>query len=703
MNARIEMLLKQINEKEHHKFRQEIYTSEYTDFTKQLVLDNDSHMIRSAKRLKWVLEKEEPVLLAGERIAFTRTVCGLPEILSDSEREAIRKTHYLHENGQINNLTPDYDSVIKSGLLKLRGQAVHKLTKMPDDDKREFLEAVIICIDAVLDLTSRYADYAEKTENYELAEILRRVPAYGAQTFREALQSFRIFHFALFAAYNYSNTIGRFDQYMWPYLKADLKAGRLDEDQAFELLEEFFLTFNKDADLYPGMVQVGDNGQSIVLGGVDRKGNNAVNPLTEMCLKASCELKLIDPKINLRVDRNTPIQLYELGSQLTKQGLGFPQYSNDDIVIPGLVALGYDLEDARDYSVAACWEFIIPGKGMEIPNIGALSLLAAVNKAIEEDLQDCKDFSEFMSFVKEQINACIETKVSAISNDTYIETGISTFNNIYLEPAPFLSLFMFGCLDNAVDISKGCIYNNYGLHGTGIANAADSLAAIKKYIFEEKSITADTLKKALEANFVGHDELYIKLKHESPKMGNDDDYVDSIAVKLIEMFADIVADKKNDRGGIYRAGTGTASYYIYHGRMLGASADGRRAGEYIPANYSPSLGIKTKGPISVIRSFTKPDLKRVINGGPLTIELHDTVFRNDDGITKVAYLVKSFIDSGGHQIQLNTINKEVLLKAQKEPENYKDLVVRVWGWSGYFVELDKEYQEHVMQRAEMKF
>ena len=184
-------------------------------------------------------------------------------------------------------------------------------------------------------------------------------------------------------------------------------------------------------------------------------------------------------------------------------------------------------------------------------------------------------------------------------------------------------------------------------------------------------------------------------------MGNDDDRVDSLATFLLDTFADSLEGMKNERGGIYRAGTGSAMYYIWHAAKIGATADGRTAEEPLPANYAPALNTRLDGPASLIRSFAKPHLGRVINGGPLTIEFHDSVFRDDEAITKVAQFVRYFIQHGGHQLQLNTVNRDRMLDAQKHPENYKNLIVRVWGWSGYFVELDKCYQDHIIQRVEL--
>lgn len=645
---------------------------------------------RAARRLIYVLDKEEPVLFEDERIAFTRTVTTIPEIFTEAEMEELRKEHWIHEKGDVCNISVDYTKLLNQGFdaKKAELEALRQqFSQAGEAVKAHNIKLQIDILDHVLALAARYQELAEKKGNDVVARTLKAVPAHAPQSFLEALSMFRIIHFTMWCGRNYHNTVGRFDQYIYPYLKADLDKGLYTEESALELLEEFFLTFNRDSDLYPGMQQ-GDNGQSLVLGGLNEDGSDSYNLLSELCLKASLELKVIDPKINLRVHEKTPLSTYILGTQLTKQGLGFPQYSNDDVVIPGLMELGYEKEDAYRYVVAACWEFIIPGAAMDIPNIEALSFTKAVSDASMEKLEQCRSYDEFEKVVRDKINEQADELCKRVSG-------------VYLYPAPFLSLMMDGCCENGTDVSLGCKYNNYGFHGTGIATAADSLAAVKKFVFEEKSMEASALVKALENDFEGQALLCNRLRYESPKMGNNDDYVDEIAARLLNDFADSLKGRVNDRGGIYRAGTGSAMYYIRHAENLPATPDGRRKGEGFGANYSPSLFSRCRGPVSIIQSFTKPDLKRVINGGPLTLELHDTVFRIEESCAKVAVLVKSFMDLGGHQLQLNSVNRDTMLEAQKHPENYKNLIVRVWGWSGYFVELDKEYQDHIIQRMEL--
>ncbi len=644
---------------------------------------------RSARRLIWVLEQERPALFEGERIAFTRTVPVIPEIFTEEEMEELKKTRWIHEKGDVCNINVDYSMLMNQGLIPKKAELEKIRAGFERDGRQEkarYLQLQIDILDAVLDLVGRYREQAYKEGNLTVARTLERVPAYAPKGLLEALQMLRILHYTMWCGRNYHNTLGRFDQYMYPWFIRERQAGAQEED-LLELLEEFFLTFNRDSDLYPGMQQ-GDNGQSMVLGGLNEDGSESYNELSRLCLLASLELKLIDPKINLRVHGGTPMETYLLGTELTAQGLGFPQYSNDDVVIPGLMELGYEKKDACNYVVAACWEFIIPGRAMDIPNIAALSFTRAVTEAVEQKLEECETWEDFYGQVRERIRAQAGELCGQVEN-------------LYVFPAPFLSLMMEGCAENAWDISLGSRYNNYGFHGTGIATAADSLAAVKKFVFEERSVDASTLKKALSCNFEGFEELGNRLRYEAPKMGNNDDYVDGIACALLEDFADALRGRKNERGGIFRAGTGSAMYYVWHAKDMPATPDGRRAGEGLGANYSPSLFGQCKGPVSIVQSFAKPDLKKTVNGGPLTLELHDTVLRTKESREKVAALVKSFMDLGGHQLQLNAVNRDTLLDAKKHPENYRNLIVRVWGWSGYFVELDEEYQDHIIRRMEL--
>lgn len=642
---------------------------------------------RAVRRLAFMLKEERPVVYPDEKIVLLRTRTTVPEIFTEREYEEIKKEHYIHEQGKVCNINPSYGMLIDAGFDKKREEIREALREQEfSQEKKEYLEALMTVLDLIEEFAGRYREEAERVGNIEAARVFERIPSKGAENFREALQFLRLIHYCLWCSFNYHNTFGRFDQYMYPYFKKDMDTGLIDREQALELVEEFFISCNKDSDLYTGMQQ-GDNGQSIVLGGLNPDGTESYNELSDLCLQASLELKLIDPKINLRVNKNTPLTMYEKGTRLTKQGLGFPQYANDDVIIPALKRWGYEEEDAYNYVVAACWEFIIPGTGMDIPNINGLSFAHAVIASMEK-LPECGTFEEFMELVREKIMAQADELIAGVKN-------------VYMEPAPLMSLMMKDCISTGRDVSKGNKYNNYGFHGTGLSTAVDSLAAIRKYVFEERKFTAKELIEMLAVDFKGYETVQNMLRYEAPKMGNDDDRVDGLAVTLLDWFADSLEGKKNDRGGIFRAGTGSAMYYIWHAKDEVTTPDGRKKGESLACNYSPSLFTRLDGPVSIIKSFAKPHLVRVANGGPLTIELHDTLFRNDDSIRKVAMFVKSFMDMGGHQMQINAVNRDKMVDAKKHPENYRNLIVRVWGWSGYFVELDEVYQDHIIERMEL--
>jgi len=624
---------------------------------------NLSYMQRVTLRLKLFLDYETPVILSDTKIQGQRTIKSFPDIYDDAELAEIKKTHYVHEKGQVTNLAWDVYNVLHDGLEGRRNRLMNGAKS-----DREFVEFTNQTIDIAISFADRYED-----------EMLSRIIRYGAKTTHEALQLFRILHFILWTSGCYHNTVGRFDQWLYPFYLSDKNNG-VSDDEIFELIKDFFKSFNRDSKLYYGMT-MGDNGQSLVIGGT-------VNELTYMVLRASLDLRQIDPKINLRVNKSTPPELYELATELTKIGLGFPQYCNDDVVIPCLMNWGYDEADAQNYALAACWEFIIPGVAMEIPNINGMPIAEIVHNCIMNHLTDCNSTADLMAYIKAALRSRAVEMAEAVKN-------------IYIEPTPYLSLLMSDCLDNGRDISAGAKYNNYGFHGTGLSCAADQIAAIDSLIFTKGKITAQRLLDGLRTNFDSDAELRYLLRNEADKMGRDEN-ADRIGNELLGLFTDSTAGLENERGGIFRTGTGSAMYYVWHSENLPATADGRDAGAFIPANYSPSLFLKNSTPLSVLKGFASDNLIRCCNGGPVTLELHDTVFKDEESVKKVASVVRTYIMLGGHQLQLNAVNKEKLLAAQSDPANYPDLIVRVWGWSGHFVEIDKCYQDQIIARNEYK-
>ncbi len=684
MTTHIENLLQFfIADKKHHAYRQEPVPADF--LAREYSKDGIPDFQRAEKRLRWMLENEKPVVFSFDAIALLRTLPAIPEIFTEEEWTEIRKDHAVHEQGKVCNISPDYALLMDVGT-RAKRQEILRVLEEAAGESALYLKSLLGTLDALENFAEKYAAEALRVGNQAVADMFKHIPWEAPRSFREALQFLRLIHFALWCAFNYHNTLGRFDQYMLPYYARDIAAGKLNDEEALELIEEFFLSCNKDSDLYTGMQQ-GDNGQSVMLGGMTPEGEPGFNSLSALCLKASLELRLIDPKMNLRVDKNTPIEIYKTGSELTKQGLGFPQYANDDVVIKALKNWGYADRDANNYTVAACWEFIVPGRGMDIPNIAGLSFPQAVKEAMETE-----DAWHSFDAMMESVRWAIHRQAESIMENT---------KNIYMEPTPLMSLLMEGCVEKARDISLGGVYNNYGIHGTGLSTAVDSLAALRKYVFEESRFSREDIARMLMNNFQGEEEALALLRYQSPKMGNDDDAVDALATRLLDDFADALKGHINDRGGIFRPGTGSAMYYIWHAKDAPATPDGRLRGEALACNYSPSLFSRCKGPVSIIKSFTKPHLSKVCNGGPLTIELADSMFRSEDSVRKVALFVKSFIDMGGHQMQLNSVNRDTLMDAKNHPEDHRNLIVRVWGWSGYFVELDEVYQDHIIERMEL--
>ncbi len=603
----------------------------------------------------------------------------------------------LHEGGIINNVCADWGMAIGQGLLGRRRVAEETRARARpagDAEAVEFSEAAIETIDAVLALVARYAAEARRLGKDEVAEVLERVPAEPAATFHEALQSLRFLQAMVWLSGHHHVGLGRLDQYLWPYLSADLEAGRLDEAGAEELLAEFFIALNRDSDLYPG-IQQGDNGQSMTLGGVTPDGRPAVNPLTWMALRVARDVGLIDPKVNLRISADTDQALLELGTELTRRGLGFPQYANDDVVIPALASHGYDLEDARDYTVAACWEFIIPGRGMDVGNIGAVSFPAAADAAIREGLA-----------------AGPRSRTSWPAPERHRGPGPRADRAVRAAPVGAGALVLRAHDGRPRDTA----WTTDAARSTGTwastarprpapptrwrpcsGTSSSSGTSRRASCWRPWRRTSSATRRCAG----GWPRRARAWASTSPPW--------TACCACSTTGWPMPARPSGTASGlIVRPGTGTAMYYLWLARgradgplpepVVGATADGRHRGDPFGANLAPTPGTPLRGPISVLQSYAKIDYGRICNGGPITLELSDSVFRSRDSISKVAGLVRTFAQLGGQQLQLNALSASRLLDAKAHPEEHRDLIVRVWGWSGYFCELSPEYQDHVISR-----
>ena len=657
--------------------------------------------------------EETPIVLKDERIAFMRTrknmakFAGTRRFTLKWTLKIIRRVfgrvqllcHKLNPRycprrrieSVIQNTTADYAQVMESGFAGRIALAQSMMAGAKTDRQKEFLACTVDVLNALLELVGRYAAEADRVGNAEVARMLRNVPRNKPGSFHEALQFLRICNFSQYLAGMVHCGLGRMDRYLWSYYKRDIDSSRITRSEAAELLAEFFISLNRDSDLYPG-VQQGDNGQSVMLGGCDPvTGESAVNDLTYLILDVSREVRLIDPKINLRIDRNTPLELLERGSRLTACGLGFPQYSNDDVVIPALVKKGYALEDARDYSVAACWEFVIPGKGADYVNAGAVSFPHAVDWALRREVRrGCFSEDRFRKNIKRDIDVQVK--------------GILRWNAMRFMPHPYLSVLFDGAIEARCDFVECAKYRFTGVHGAGGANAADAMAAILETYSKKGDAGLKELLAAQDENFAHAEELRAYLVNDAPKVGTANEIADGCLKYLFDAYADI--SKEFTR---FRPGTGSAMFYVWltdeNNRppgliepLVGATSDGRLQNAPLGASLAPSHEARVRGVMSVFRSFAGIDYSRIMNGGPVTIELSHSVFDSPMGTTKLGQLIQYFAAIGGQQLQLNVLDVNELEDAIKHPERHRNLIVRVWGWSGYFVELAPEYQRQIIQR-----
>lgn len=674
LDSRLEALRERTRSGYYHKFR-----TQTLDFDK-LKQECDALPLYAAPAhfFSKIVNTELPVIIPGERLQFTRTIgTRIPRLIKGWTME---------------NLSPDYNLLLKEGLTG-RLQVIRQGLASPDltADEKAFLTAAETSLLEVAACAERYADAAAAQGDEELAKLLRKVPFHPAETLQEALQSIYFYCAMLRLAAACHIGFGRSDQYLLEYYRQDIAAGRETEESARELLTEFFIMFSRDYDLYDG-IQPGDNGQSMVLGGCLADGSSAENELTILLMDIAADLAMIEPKINLRVSSTTSDAVFRSAARLSGVGLGFPQYCNDEVIIPALEKFGYPLEKARDYIVAACWEFVIPG-GRDVPNLFAVNLTLAADRAIRSGLKAGDDF--------ENIKRRLKTEISDLF-DMRLQT---TYQSLCFAPMPVFSAFCPGALEERRDMNySGGHHRNFGCHGCGSASAADSLAAVKKFIFDEKSVTAQEMLEALENDFKDHEDLREKLRTSGEQVGCGSDLADEMLKFVFDTFAEVLDEAgRHPFGGRYRPGSGSAMFYAImtrndHEQRVGATADGRKDGDYIGSSLAPTPGVKAAGILSVLDSFSHIDYDRICNGGPITMELDPVYFKSENAIEKMISFLKAFIRSGNQQLQLNTLDAALLRKAQAEPEKYRDLIVRVWGWSGYFVELDRLYQEQIIAR-----
>jgi len=591
-------------------------------------------------------------------------------------------------------LTPDYVKVLTCGLESVLAEARERRAAPHNGDgaSREFHLAVETVVEAALGFAERHAQEAERgadaaadpqreAELREIARICRKVPRHPAETMHEALQSIWLTDMVVHVeSCGPAFCFGRPDQYLLPYWRPD------EADRIRELLECLFIQSFREGHFG------GRAFQTLVVSGLTPAGADGTNPLTYLLLDVAEGLALTDPSIAVRLHRDSPPELLRRSVELLAAGLQQPQFLNDDVMVPAWTDNGVALEDARDYSVVGCHEPTIPGRILNKPaaNPGYVQFPAWLFKALEAGVK----LDSYETLRVEFRQAMCDT----IAERVAVQNDQDEIRARWL-PQPFFSALTADCLAAGRDISAGgARYNFSGFQGIGIGTAADSLAAIRQLVFEQGKVDMADLLSALEADFAGAEPLRQALVSGAPKYGNDDDAVDSLAVELADEFCTEVKKHATWRGGRFLPALWSVWLNTTWGKITPATPDGRRAGRPMSHSIGPSLGAALHGPTAVVKSAAKIDQVHAANGSSLLLHLQPRAFAGAASREKVEALIRTYFRLGGYQIHFDAASVERLEAALAHPEEHRDLIVRRAGLSEYFVLLDDDEKQFVIDR-----
>jgi trans-4-hydroxy-L-proline dehydratase len=590
-------------------------------------------------------------------------------------------------------------------------------------DKQEELKAMAICIDAIVLLAERHADLAEqmageesdparKAELEQIADICRNVPANAPRTFQEALQSYWFVHLGVITELNTWDSFnpGRLDQHLNPFYQKELAAGTLTRDDAEELLGCFWVKFNNE----PAPPKVGVTEEQsgtyqdfalINVGGLTPDGEDAVNDVSHLILDVVKDMQLIQPSACIQLARSNPEEFLQRAAKVARTGLGQPSMFNMDLIVQEMLNAGKSLADARAGGPSGCVTVSAFGKEscsltgyMNWPKVLELVWNNGVDPASGKqigpqsgDPLEFKTFDEFFGAYQTQLSYFVDLK---IAGNNFIERLYAT-----TMPAPFMSVVMNDCVDQATDYHNGgARYNPTYIQGVGLGTLTDALAAVKLHVFDEGAISMSDLIAAMKDNFEGSENLRLMLANRTPAYGNDDDYADQLAERSFDAYYDVVNGRPNTKGGYYRVNLLPTTVHIYFGQVTGALPNGRKAGVSLSEGISPTQGADTRGPTAVMKSAAKID--HVRTGGTLLNLKFTPQILQGDGYLHIGNLARSYFDLDGHHVQFNVVDVETLRKAQANPQEYKDLIVRVAGYSDYFVDIGSELQEEIISRTE---
>ena len=699
-----------------------------------------------------------------------------PEAIKAIEHNIFTPGNYFY-NG-VGHVTVKYEEVLAIGYKGIIDKARAELEKCQVGDgnyakKSHFLNAVIVSCQAVIEYAERYAELASqmaaectdpvrKQELLQISENCSRVPANGATSFYEACQSFWFVQQLLqVESSGHSISPGRFDQYMYPYYKADIDKGVITREAAQELLDCIWVKLNDLNKVRDAASAEGFAGyslfQNLIVGGQDKYGNDVTNDLSVMCILASMHVHLPMPSLSIRVWNGSPHELLIKAAELTRTGIGLPAYYNDEVIIPALQNRGLTLEDAREYNIIGCVEPQKAGKTDGWHDAAFFNMCRPLELVFSNgmdkgelvgiqtgDVTKMTTFEEFFDAYKKQMEYCISLMVNA---DNAIDVA-----HAERVPLPYESCMVDDCLSRGLSVQEGgAVYNFTGPQGFGIANMADSLYAIRKLVYEDKKVTMEEYKQALAWNYdKGLDQQsvsdmsemilkgmqdagmavntdtakavlqtvmrlkptedqirrFTEIHHmidEVPKFGNAIDDVDYFARDVAYTYSRPLQKYMNPRGGHYQAGLYPVSANVPLGGQTGATPDGRYAHTPVADGVSPSAGKDVKGPTAAATSVSRLDHFIVSNGTLFNQKFHPSALAGREGLEKFVALIRTFFDQKGMHMQFNVVDRETLLDAQKHPENYAHLVVRVAGYSALFTTLSRSLQDDIIRRTEQGF
>ena len=618
----------------------------------------------------------------------------------------------------------------RRGLLDTKALIAEALAKLdfindPEaTDKQQELQAMDISCDAAILFAERHADMADrmaeeeadpvrKAELRKIADVCRWVPAHAPRDMQEAIQMYWFVHLGTVTELNGWDCMnpGHIDQHLYPFYEKGLKDGTLTREKAKELISCLWIKFNNQ----PAPPKVGitalesgtyNDFTNINIGGIDREGKDAVNELSYMILEIQEELHELQPGLSIHVSKVNPDEFVMAGARVIRQGHGYPSCFNPDTYTKELIRQGKTVEDANEGGCSGCIEvgafgkeaYILTGylntpKVFEITLNNGIDPITGKKLGLETgDPRTFKTYEELYEAYHKQMVHFVNMKL-AVNN--YIERMFSLY-----APATFLSLFIDDCISKGKDYySGGARYNTTYIQCTGLGTITDCLSTLKKHVFEEKRFTMDELLTAVSNNFEGNEKMRQYIINRTPFFGNDDDYADSIAVKVYDDLVEAIEGHPNTRGGKTQLNMLSTTCHNYFGSVCGASVNGRLAKFAISDGTSPAHGADTNGPTAVIKSLGKLDQTK--SGGTLlNVRFVPTLLKRDEDLKKLVSLIRAYFNMGGHHIQFNIVDTQTLLDAQKEPENYKDLLVRVAGYSDYFNDMTEQLQNEIIARTE---